>query len=364
MSILVLRSKKTGGYGGSFLRSKQVVNLAKHLAGSQTLVAEYPGLSSITISNWLLGLLRHPLSTAPVAWRDPQAGLRLAAYAGFLNSIEADPETIFWEPHTSPMDVAGYLIRKRWPRAQIIAFPQNVEALVPKGNVEDFPNARVSRFRKEVQALGAADIVAGISNIDTQIFSLFGLPAVRFPYIPELDRQQLNDDLRKRRESSKKNILLILGSAQNPPTRMGMETQFRMIDTAQRLAPKLKIVLAGRNLPTPPSETRKALRVVDSPTDAHLSDLFLHARALWVHQALTTGSLVRVADALSAGLPVIGNLVALQEYSDCPGTFPYDETPDAFAEAMVKLLGDNLTTPRLLPDPGLLERALLDVGSK
>lgn len=332
---------------------------AEKFALGDVRLAEYPGLAAIPRIELLRGFLTAPLDALRQMGCDPMRSIRFAACAAFLKEINADPETIFWEPHTNPLDVAGGLIRRRWPNARLIAFPHNVESLVPKTDpLRNAPSLRLRRFRRELAALQSADLVVGISWFDTQILTLFGLPSLRFPYIPVAARLREFDILRSYRCHSSKSFFLILGSAQNVPTRVGMQTQFKMIDTIQTVAPEIEIVMAGRCLPIPPDRIRSRIRIVENPSDQALTELLLHARALWVHQEMTTGALIRVADALSGGLPVLGNQNALHDYATCPGTFIYEDTLDSFRDQISAVMSDEEIIPRLLPDPGLLDRAL------
>jgi glycosyltransferase involved in cell wall biosynthesis len=354
--IVVLQPKRSDAANGSARRSAQVLSAAEGFAPGRVRHAVYQGFNA---RDALRGLTLAPGRAVVEATRDVGRGARLAAYAAFLARINEEPELVFWEPHTNPLDAAGPLIRRRWPKARLIAFPHNVEALVPKPAAAlNTPRARVARIRRELSSLQAADTVAGISTIDTDVFSLFGLPSVWFPYRPVAAEQGRFGTLRARRQGSEKPLLLILGSASNTPTRLGMEAQFALFETVRRVAPHLQVVMAGRRLPPVPGAIADGIRVFERPSDAALDSLMVEARALWVHQAQTTGALIRVADALFGGIPVLGNRVALQEYRDCPGGYCYGDTPDAFATALVRMLDDGATQPGLSPDPGHLASAL------
>ncbi|WP_457936084.1 hypothetical protein [Mesorhizobium sp. 10J20-29] len=366
--ILVVSPDRATVAGGSQLRSGQILEAAERIAGGGVKRLAFPGLRhlpGVGAAAAVSGLFSAPRSILG-AWQfGITAPARLAMLATFLerSGPSCDPDLVFWEPHTLPLAFAGQLLRRLWPRARLIAFPHNIESVVPRtSSTENTPRQKCARFQTELTTLRKADLVAGISRLDTQIMSVFGLNAIYFPYRPTLTRMDWLEQIRMRRRPGPRRIFLILGSAQNLPTRLGMEAQLRMVDLVRQIAPELEIVLAGRKVSALYKVSDEKVRVVESPSDDVLADLIVESRALWVQQAPTTGALIRVAEALCAGLPVIGNSFAMGEYLSSIGAFTHDETPAGFTSALLSLLAAPQSLTSLQPAPSDLETFLGATG--
>ncbi|MFW6047092.1 MAG: hypothetical protein ACOCP4_04850, partial [Candidatus Woesearchaeota archaeon] len=81
-------------------------------------------------------------------------------------------------------------------------------------------------------------------------------------------------------------------------------------------------------------------------SEDRLKELYIGAKAIIAHQKTGTGTLVRIPEALIAGVPVIANTVAARDTRQYNGIYVYDT---------IKELGDvlsgNLKTPEIPKRP-------------
>ena len=75
---------------------------------------------------------------------------------------------------------------------------------------------------------------------------------------------------------------------------------------------------------------------------SNLEELLVRAKCLWVNQPPTTGQLMRIYEAILAGIPVVANRWAARGFETCAGVTIYDELDDVTG----LLCLDNLDVPR------------------
>ncbi|MGQ7848788.1 hypothetical protein ACUNV4_30120 [Granulosicoccus sp. 3-233] len=336
-SILIVRSKRSKSVGGTELRSSQIQVQAHNIVGFDTQVLEYPGAKHIKFN--LCSMFGIAIKSFKYL-REFRFGLlsplKLAILEDYIGKMKIirRPNVIFWEPHTDPLSYAGIVLRRLWPEAMLIAFPHNVESLVPR--IQKYTTVEIlSSFNLEVAALSHANVVAGISQFDTHMYDSFGLASIYYPFSPTTARKKYLESIKARRKNSGKSHVIILGSAQNTPTYMGMLEQFKIIREYQL---DIQFVLAGRKLPGEEKYNDLSIFSYNNPTDEELAELLVGAMCIWVHQAKTTGSLTRVSEALIMGLPVLGNIDAVRDFANSAGVCVYDDSLSDFKDELYKAL--------------------------
>ena len=155
------------------------------------------------------------------------AGLfRIGAAALALRGIQAS-DIFLWEPSHGAHLVLGRLARRKGVR--VIALIHNIESLVP-----DQPcpiRASVTNWLDiELALLANAEVIFCLSSWDLWLLRLCGLPARLLPYYPARSRQEaLLPSAPLRLTGPVDSSIVVLGSAHNPPTRLGMIEQLRII---------------------------------------------------------------------------------------------------------------------------------------
>ena len=143
---------------------------------------------------------------------------------------------------------------------------------------------------------------------ETWLLQLIGVNAEALLYqLPSAVKEQCQQVKELRMESSK-DYYLMLGSAINPPTRIGMEEVLREWDRAKPL------VVAGFGTEQLKQYGFSNIQIVGSVNDEKLLDLQLHCKALIVNQPATTGALTRIEEFLAAGIPIYANENSVRSY--------------------------------------------------
>ena len=190
----------------------------------------------------------------------------------------------------------------------MVSTPHNVEALIrPPRTRADYRALRV-----ECEGLRSGLGCFAISATDVLLLRLMGIEAKLLPYWPSKSRMNLFTEIRRDRISSSKKFILILGTATNSPTGLGMRLQLDWISSWRNSDEPLHFIIVGKGTETLGSSDDR-VTFAGRVTDETLRRLFIDAQALWVHQPPTTGALTRVMEAILCGLPVIINAGCLTE---------------------------------------------------
>lgn len=227
----------------------------------------------------------------------------------FFSQKEVD--AFYWESTRDLWYILPYLANKFGKK--IIAFPHNLEALVGGQQSTLFVWDAEQRFAREMAVLRACERVYAISNEETWLLQLMGVNAEALLYqLPTAIKEQCQK-VKERRVESSKDYYLMLGSAINPPTRIGMEEVLREWDSAKPL------VVAGFGTEQLKQYESGEVQIVGGVNDEELLDLQLHCKALIVNQPATTGALTRIEEFLAAGIPIYANENSVRSYQNREG---------------------------------------------
>lgn len=227
---------------------------------------------------------------------------------------------------------------------KVVAAPQNLEALVPTG--AKFPSARLPELTAEAVALRSCDAVTTIAREESWLLAALGVAAPWLPYQPAAPLRKTLLAVRSQRLATPgADRWLMLGTADNVPTRLGMERVIEMLK-ASAAGRAIPLDVAGRGTESlRPLVANTACRVLGSLEAGTLQELWSAARGLLVHQTSGAGALTRIRDALWAALPVIANEVAARSYNRAEGVTCY-----ASPTGLLKLLQSQPEIPPL-PTP-------------
>lgn len=232
--------------------------------------------------------------------------------------------TFLWE---NTNDVAPLYLMKA-AGAKIIGYPHNLESLVPTQCDPVTHKQAPYWLYDEIERLKLCDEVYAISKEETWLLQLFGVNAKYYPYYPPKEIEQELLEIKKQRDARKKNEkkqYLILGSATNPPTRMGMQ---KLIDYfEQQHDVNYTIHVAGYNT--------ESLNVSGDAVCNHgtvnpeeLEELLINTDGIIIYQPTTSGALTRVVENRIANIPIYANFGAARDFYNLPDVQVYEKLED------------------------------------
>lgn len=228
-----------------------------------------------------------------------------------------------------------------------IAVPHNVDCLLSGANA-------YRSLETEIEALAKADAVFCIAREEQWFLKLKGVQADYLPYYPPeaLARQLLA--IRESRTAANQENFLILGSAGNEPTFLGMLEQLRWIQQIQAdLDFQIDVVGFDTERLSPHLHDPR-VQIHGAVSSERLNQFLRRAKAALVHQQAGIGALTRIPELLLAGIPIIANSSACRSAFSYSGLYCYEQ-PHELAELMTK----SLPMPEAPPRPVLAEQRFL-----
>lgn len=235
----------------------------------------------------------------------------------------------------------------------VIAFCQNIESL-------SFvhPNVKSARalLQRELETLAGCNEVVLLAQEEDWLLRNLGQKPILFPYYPV---QPLVDRLlavRRARAGGVQQDVLLIGTANNLPTRLGIGEILAYWGGACRE----QLLVAGYNTgqyfanKTFPDNVRL---LGELPNQQH-DELLARVKAVLCYQPSGSGALTRIGEMLIAGVPVVANRHAARSYHRLDGVHEFDSLAD-----LPKLLaglperGGEIAPPQP-PDPGPLRAAI------
>ena len=227
----------------------------------------------------------------------------------FFQTKNAD--IFYWESTRDIWYILPFFAKKYNKR--VVAFPHNLEALVGGQTSTIFSWNAEQRFAREMAVLCECEKVYAISNEETWLLQLMGANASVLLYeLPSAVKEQC-DKVAELRKQSSKDYYLMLGSAINPPTRIGMEEVLREWNCT------VPLIVAGFGTEQLKQYESGEVRIIGGVQDEQLLDLQVHCKALIVNQPATTGALTRIEEFLAAGIPIIANENSIRSYRNREG---------------------------------------------
>lgn len=229
--------------------------------------------------------------------------------------------TFLWE---NTNDVPSLYLMKA-TGAKIIGYPHNLESVVPTQADPISHKKSPHWLYEEIERLKLCDEVYAISKEETWLLQLFGVNAKYYPYYPpKVVELELLEIKKKRfaRIPNEKKQYLILGSATNPPTRMGMQ---RLIDYfEQQKNVNYTIHVAGYNTETL-SVGGGAIVNHGTVSMEKLNELLITTDGIIIYQPTTSGALTRIVENRMAGIPIYANFGAARDFYNLSDVHVYND---------------------------------------
>lgn len=224
---------------------------------------------------------------------------------------DKEMDVFYWESTRDVWYILPYLAKKY--NKQVVAFPHNLEALVGGQTSTIFSWNAEQRFAREMAVLRECEKVYAISNEETWLLQLMGVNASALLYeLPSAVKKQC-DKVAELRKKNSKDYYLMLGSAINPPTRIGMEEVLREWNC------NVPLIVAGFGTEKLKQYESGEVHIIGVVQDEKLLDLQVHCKALIVNQPATTGALTRIEEFLAADIPIYANENSIRSYRNREG---------------------------------------------
>jgi hypothetical protein len=228
------------------------------------------------------------------------------------------PKLILWEATKAIPDLPSKIHDFSIP---IFAIPHNIESLVFNQKTFFQKNNPINSLKSELSQLELCSNIFVISSFD------FGKISNQHKKLKLLSYYPPNigffKDIRKKRERTKGDFYLILGSASNPPTYSGMK-ELLIYLTSKDISNTF--IIAGNGTETfnkfvKEGKNFELLGLVDI---FKLEYLFLNCKAIIINQPTTSGLILRLIECQISGIPIIGNLNYFEDYKNEKGFYLYN----------------------------------------
>lgn len=211
-----------------------------------------------------------------------------------------------------------YLVSQKIP---IVGCIQNIESLVPLQSQQE---AKETLFQLELAYLKKCDAIIVISREDELLLNNFDIKnTFYFPYWPSKKVINRLLKIRERRKETTKEKLLLLGSMGNYPTREGAITIGNFfIAEKETISKENELIIAGFDAGSLNTtfKNNDTVELRESISNEALDDLLSTVKACICYQHQGTGALTKIPESLIAGVPILGNSVALRNYHNLIGT--------------------------------------------
>ncbi|SDL61379.1 hypothetical protein SAMN05421823_10750 [Catalinimonas alkaloidigena] len=221
----------------------------------------------------------------------------------------------------------------------VIALPHNLDSLVPTRRFSLSGEVSPNWLNKEIHFLKKCSQVFTISAEELWLLQLHAIPTSYLPYYPS---EPVAAELQKIRDfrsaSQQSEHVLMLGTARNPPTRMGMEEALNHLTNTP-----IEVIVAGFGTETLQENYKRFanIHVQGEITHEQLMALLRRVKAALIHTVPSSGALTRIPELLKAGLPVVTSEVAARSYNHIEGIHIYKQLADIPQLLMKKLsVGD------------------------
>lgn len=229
---------------------------------------------------------------------------------------------------TSKLTLAPLIPYYKKKGFRVIGMPHNLESLVPGSESELTKMRSPNWLFEEIRFLKFFDTVFAISKEETLFLLQCGIKAEYLPYFPVDEVFRYLQEIRgirikKAGKTYGNRKLLMLGSAINPPTFIGMKD--RILFLGEKKLSNWDILVAGfgTNVLREYIIENERIKILGELSDEELSELLCEVDLVLIHQPPTAGSLTRIVELLISGVPVLVNFSGARDYYGTNGIYVY-----------------------------------------
>jgi hypothetical protein len=271
-------------------------------------------------------------------------------------------QIFLWESTRNEYYIAPYIAKEA--NFKVIATPHNIESLyfgLDPFTKQSLPHSLENEFKH----LAVADAVFCIAREEQWLLNFFGIDAEFLPYYPPQPILANLWQIRKLREQSNRHLkqenrFLILGTAENESTKIGM---IELANNLKEIRKQIdfRVDLAGYRT----EEIQAYCDGVEFITfhgtvDQNLlNKILVDTTAILIFQKKGVGALTKIPEMLIAGIPVIANGNACRSAFGYSGVYCYDNE-----EELAELMSIKLEQPAIIPRPKEAEKRFIDCLKK
>ncbi len=239
---------------------------------------------------------------------------------------------------------------------KIVAFAHNIESLVPG---QTSVKKELHLLTHEIKIFSLCDVVVTISPEDAYLLNNFNVETINFPYYPEKGILGQMIGIRQDRKKSNKSGILLMGTAGNNPTFLGMKDVidfWSYSEVYKKLGP---LIVAGFH-------TQKLEKFINTETTEFLGTLsnkrlletLSSVKACICFQKKGSGALTKIPELLIADVPVLANLHAARGYHNLDGIFEFDSLDQLLQIPNPDILLGEAHAIITKPDPKVLQNGI------
>lgn len=213
-------------------------------------------------------------------------------------------------------DVIYFETAPEWPLLLAdVALNSGIPCILIPSNIEFLVRAQAQRSFSGFSAMAGWEVdmyrksrgVLAISHFDAAVVRCIGGTGEVLEYFPprDIEVELLDISVARASRCRKSSMLLIAGSAVNPPTRIGMQNILQDIIDIKSDSWNPRIVVAGFGTESLSHFSNDQIAVMGSISDHEMRDLMVECDGLIIAPLQTSGFITRLADANVAGIPVV-----------------------------------------------------------
>jgi hypothetical protein len=199
---------------------------------------------------------------------------------------------------------------------KVIFVPHNLESLVPgvERNKYDY------FLSHELGLMAKASKVYAISREEQWLLNVNGIKSRFLPYFPENELTENLVRIATKRKDSEKSFFLVMGTAGNEPTYLGMKSLALAL-----LGLDIKVKLVGYGTEKLIKEIRSdgSIDILGPVTTNELNKLYENTKACIIYQGYSSGALTKIPELQLADIPIIVDEGSARSYYGISGITVY-----------------------------------------
>lgn len=296
--------------------------------------------------------IKHPIKIK--SFNDfSQLGYHYLNYRKTVKANQNKEAYLFWESTRQNYHYAPFIYKQLG--CKLIAFPHNLESLVPGQNSAVSNKPSPLWLYEELDQLRLCDHVFTISEEEQWFLSLNNIKSTYYPYFPTKILTEKLLSIRKRREDNvTNNFYLMFGSFFYEPIGKGLIEVLKVLNETH-----IHVKITGFGCDAIFNDLDYALNKNIEPlgetTPSELNDLLATCKGVIINQALSSGALTKLKELQLAGVPVVLNEASTRSFKNVHGFHVFYDFKELKALLEKDLVKPNLPDGNELYDNRVLE---------
>lgn len=174
-------------------------------------------------------------------------------------------------------------------------------------------NKQTQLLKAELDQIKKCDEVITIAAEEDLLLTNLHIKSEYLPYEPSVNVKEQMELIRKQREKTRQEGLLMIGTVNNAPTRLGM-LAFKRLYMDQHFKEKYgTLTIGGFGMHQHADKFKgEGIKVLERISDEQMIQLYCSCKAFVCYQLTGSGALTKLPELAIADVPVLGNRVALR----------------------------------------------------